>query len=196
VAYEYDVFVSYRRAGDVGEWVHNHLAPTLRRALANQMVGEPRVFVDADEIEPGDPWPQRLQWALHRSRLLLPVWSPPYFGSRWCLAELRTMVRRQELLGVGGPAGHGSLVYPVRYSDGSTFPPEARGIHEERVFSAWGYPYPQFAQTQLYLEFHDAVQELAARLAARLATVPPWQDGWPSEFPDPVEARPAALPRL
>lgn len=196
MGYRYDVFVSYRRSGNVGEWVRTHLVPTLTRALADELDTEPRLFLDTDGIEVGDRWPQRLEWALHRSRLLLAVWSPPYFTSRWCLAEWRTMVARQELLGVGGPQGHGGLVYPIRYSDGDRFPAEARGIHEERVFSAWGYPYPQFAQTPLYLEFHDAVRQLAGRLAARFDDVPPWQDGWPSEFPEPVPTRPAALPRL
>jgi TIR domain len=194
--YQYDVFVSYRRTGNVRDWVRNHLYPRLEDALADEMDRPPELFVDVTGIEAGDRWPVQLESALQRSRLLLAVWSPPYFTSPWCLAEWRTMLRRQELLGIGGPQAPGSLVYPIRFSDGDSFPPDARGIQQEMIFTPWRYPYPQFAQSPKYLDFHDAVVELAVRLTSRLEHSPPWQDDWPSEFPEPAAQRPAALPRL
>jgi hypothetical protein len=195
VGYEYDVFVSYTRTTNVQNWVRNHLVPTLHRALDDELASEPRVFLDTG-IEAGERWPEKLEWALHRSRLLLPVWSPKYFRSRWCLAEWRTMLRREEALGISGPRAVGGLVYPVVFSDGDSFPPEACEVQQERSFKEWTFPYPQFAETPRYLDFHIAVGELAGRLAARLVAVPPWQEGWPSEFPEPPGPAPAGIPRL
>lgn len=191
--YEYDVFVSYKRTDNVREWTHNHLKPRLLRCLEDELPREPKIFVDRD-MEAGTRWPDHLTRALHRSRLLLAVWSPPYFTSPWCLAEWRTFLARERVLGIGG-AGH-PLVYPVRYSDGRHFPSDAQNIQQEMVFSAWRYPDPQFAQTEKYLGFHDAVAELAQRIAQRLEDTPPWRDDWPTEEPDPSDPGPAPLPRF
>jgi hypothetical protein len=59
------------------------------------------------------------------------------------------------------------------------------------------YPYPQFRDSQKYLSFHDAVVDLAQRIAARLANVPPWDPDWPTAFPGPPpDPGPPSLPRL
>lgn len=197
--YEYDVFISYRRTGNVRDWTHNHLEPRLRRCLADELPDEPSIFFDRD-IDAGTPWPDHLVRALHRSRLLLAVWSPPYFTSRWCLAEWRTFLAREDAIRRSAPeisADHPpSLVYPIRYSDGDRFPADAKNVQQETIFSGWNYPDPQFAQTEKYLGFHDAVVQLARRIAQRLDEAPRWQPDWPTATPEPVVAGPAALPRF
>ena len=63
-------------------------------------------------------------------------------------------------------------------------------------FKEWRLPYPQFAESQKYLDFHQAVVVLAERLAVRLTNPPPWRPDWPILRPDPYESRLAQLPRL
>jgi hypothetical protein len=190
--YEFDIFISYRRNGNVAQWVQNHFEPRLRECLTDELPNDPQIFLDKN-MEVGARWPDELARALHRSQLLLAVWSPPYFTSRWCLAEWRTMLRRQELLRIDSSRG---LVYPIRFSDGDTFPPEARNVLQETSFKEWRLPYPQFAESQKYLDFHQAVVALAERLATRLANPPPWRPDWPILRPDPYELQFAQLPRL
>ena len=193
MGYEWHVFVSYRRTGNVRDWVHNHFYDMLRRALEDHLPQEPRIFLDR-RIEVGTPWGDGLEQALLRSRLLVPIWNPPYFQSRWCLAEWRTMRAREVQLREAGMTA--PLTYPIRFSDGDAFPAEARGIQQEMCFKQWNVPYPQFAESAAYLDLHEAVGQLAERLAARLAQAPPWREDWPVERPEPAAAGPSELPRL
>jgi hypothetical protein len=195
MSYEHDLFVSYRRTDNVMEWARNHLVPRLRRCLVDELGHEPRIFFDTEQ-EAGTHWPENLKQALQRSRLLLAIWSPPYFHSRWCLAEWKTITAREQVLGLGRGQRPLGLVYPIRYSDGARFPAEARHVQQEMIFKDWRYPDPQFAESQLYLGFHQAVVTLAERIAYRLDDSPPWDPDWPIMLPEPPEPTPTDLPRL
>ena len=46
------------------------------------------VFQDTDDIEPGDPWEQRLRDAIDNSAFFIPVLSPFYFSRPRCREEL------------------------------------------------------------------------------------------------------------
>lgn len=195
MSYEYDLFVSYRRTDNVQEWARNHLVPRLRRCLVDELGRDPAIFFDTDQ-DPGTHWPENLRRALQRSRLLLAIWSPPYFHSRWCLAEWKTISAREDVLGLGGSERPLGLVYPIRYSDGARFPTEAQSIQQEMIFKKWRYPDRQFAESQLYLGFHKAVVKLAERVAERLDAAPPWDPAWPVVEPDPPDPDPTHIPRL
>ena len=101
-------------------------------------------------------WRDHLAQALHRSELLIPVWSPKYFESAGASAELETMRRREQLVNWAHP-----LIYPIRYSDGDSFPEFAKNIQHEVVLSKWPYPQPQFAETVQFLEFDMEVRSIA-----------------------------------
>ncbi|MGH3565138.1 MAG: toll/interleukin-1 receptor domain-containing protein, partial [Pseudonocardia sp.] len=182
--YEYDLFISYRRNGNVRDWMRNHFAPRLRECLVDELPREPRIFLDV-ELDVGTRWPDEIARALHRSHLLLAVWSPSYFTSHWCLAEWRTMRRREEILGLGELRNRSGLIYPIRFSDGDQFPLEAQNVTQEMSFKDWRLPYPQFVKSEKYLDFHQAVIDLAERLAPRFDDPPLWQPDWPVERPDP-----------
>ena len=98
--YEYDLFLSYRREGDVGEWVRNHFHDRLRNCLNSEFPRPVRIFFDVGQ-EPGTHWRKNIARALQRSHLLVAVLSPQYFTSSWCLAEWNTIRRREERLGFG-----------------------------------------------------------------------------------------------
>ncbi|GAA1288603.1 toll/interleukin-1 receptor domain-containing protein [Saccharothrix xinjiangensis] len=187
--YEFDLFLSYRRSGNVQDWVWNHFRPVLHHCLADELDREPRIFLDV-EIDTGTRWPDRLEEALRGSRLLLPVLSPQYFRSAWCLAEWRSAADREALVG-----GDCNLMYPVVFADRENFPAEARR-RQARDLKPWNIPYPQFRETPAYIPFHQEVQKIAQEIAARLHHVPPWRPDWPVVRPPLPVIPPTAVPSL
>src|SRR2546421_13118609 len=97
--YRYDVFISYtRRAGNSLRWVRNHLHPRLVDCLGDQLGNSPTVYLDK-AMERGVHWPTDIADALRRSKILIPICTPPYFWSPWCTAEWHSMRKREEMLG-------------------------------------------------------------------------------------------------
>ena len=188
--YEFDVFISYRRDGNPHEWGRNHFFDRLRRCLADHLPWKPAVFVD-EEMEIGVDWPLRLQRALSRTRILVPILSAEYFQSRWCTSEWQSMVEREELL---GPGLH-RLIYPILYADSENFPAYARRWTWKDLKS-WNSPDLVFQQTPAYVDFHKQVEEVASELATRLQEVPEWQPDWPILQADALIRPPTPLPRL
>ncbi|MBE8520472.1 TIR domain-containing protein [Amycolatopsis sp. H6(2020)] len=171
--YQYDVFVSYRRSGpgNAARWVQQHFHRMLEDCLADQ-IGQTAVFLDTS-AETGVHWPTMVQ-ALARSKMLVAIWSPPYFASRWCLAELETMLARERALG-----GLTQLVYPIVYSDGDTFPEWARKRRGRPVHKV-SNPFPSFEGSHRQADLHDETCAIAIELAVQLARVPPWRPDWPA----------------
>src|SRR5271157_4467432 len=96
--YMHDIFLSYTNRDPVGPWVRNHFHRLLKSWLSNYWGQEPEIFIDRD-LETGVRWPDALREHLLHSKLVVAVLSPPYFRSRWCLAEWQSMLNRQENLG-------------------------------------------------------------------------------------------------
>lgn len=194
--YLYDVFISYRRRSPVGDWVRNHFYPLVSDWLPQVMPYNPKIFIDFDEIETGQDWPLRLQQALGGSKCLLAVWSADYFRSAWCVAEWKSMMQRESILGLRTADNPLGLIYPVVFFDGEHFPEAARRL-QQRDLSRWSNPYPSFKDTQDYLALTAEVKEVAADLWGIVKVVPPWQPDWPLELPEmiptPVQMN---LPRL
>lgn len=65
--YEYDLFLSYKRAGDLPAWVTNHFYPILLNALTDLLPSPPSIFLDTEQVV-GVSWPENLEHALQRSR--------------------------------------------------------------------------------------------------------------------------------
>lgn len=192
--YRYDLFVSYSRTPNASRWVGTHFVPTLRDELTEELEHVPRIFLDVQQ-DAGTPWPENLLYALQRSKPLVAIWSPPFFRSRWCLAEWHTFRSREQYVGVG-PGGQAALVYPIRFRDGDRFPPEAGGVQQEMCFKQYCNPDPQFATSHDFEPFRKRVQGVAERLAARLEGAPEWRPDWPVVRPPLPPAVDPALPLL
>ena len=188
--YEYHVFVSYKRSGDVGEWVHNHFHPLLVRRLEALLDEDPRVFIDR-EIDIGADWPTRLSDALHKSCCLVSIWTPSYFRSKWCLAEWQTIAERERIEVASNVGNRLSLTYPIVYSDGDSFPVEAKSVQGRLDMHDFAYPFEQFRRSEKYMAFFDRMHDVAESVAARINSVPAWNDNWP-RLPRAVEPSPVA----
>ena len=91
------MFLSYTTAASNGAWVREHFFTVFQERLDNAMPRTPKVFMFEEQESPRIAWPESLEQALRTSRVLLAVVSPPYFRSRWCLAEWTSVsnARRQ-----------------------------------------------------------------------------------------------------
>lgn len=194
MSYEYDVFLSYPRKGYSGDWVRNHFHDALVGFLDQEMAEAPRVYFDEDQGL-GVNWPENVRRALLRSKILVAVWSPPYFRSEWCMSEWHSMRAREEKLGIANAAVTQGLVVPIVSADGQTFPLDARST-QWLDMSQWSFPCAEFRRTVEYVEFQRQMREFAAELAELIADAPDWSDDWPVRMPPASEAPSFRLPRL
>ena len=84
---KYDVFLSFR-GGDTRKNIISHL----HKELVRQGI---RTFKDDETLETGDRFPERLREAINTSRFAIVVISKNYATSRWCLEELRMIMKLQ-----------------------------------------------------------------------------------------------------
>jgi hypothetical protein len=176
--YKYDLFLSYKRTGDVPMWVANHFYPLLTKALENLLPATPKIFLDTQQ-EIGVKWPNNLAYSLRRSSYMIAVWSVPYFYSPWCMAEWNSMLKREQLLGMGTEDNPHGLVYPVVFAGTRYFPKKALDVQARTDLSRWAIPFLAFKDSDEYLPFYQAIREIAEALVARLDEAPQWQPNWP-----------------
>ena len=127
MSYEFDVFISYRRHGEWPIWVRELFMPLLSHWLGEELGREPKVFVDY-EIRKGDAWPHELAYALSKSRVLVALWTPTYFNSKWCKSELAHMWTRETQCGFRTKDNPKGLIFPASLHDGDNFPKDAKVI--------------------------------------------------------------------
>ena len=189
--YEYVLFISYSRKGTCRTWVTQMLLNNLIASLEDQLPNPVTYFID-EEIQPGAIWEERIRGKLMVSKVALCIWSPSYFQSDWCMAEWKSMERRQELLTNARPEFADSpVLFPVIYSNGDYFPPDAQGTQYSRMF----IEDPEllnhveaFKQSVKYAELASRTRKLAEQLAPRIAHAPPFQSGWPWVRPESLQA--------
>lgn len=193
--YEYDLFISYSRHGSVQKWLLNHFYDKLRESLADEY-GSLNVYMDR-QMPSAVHWPSNLRDALQRSKIMVQLLTPPYFQSPWCMAEMRSMQAREEMLGLAGNGvSSQGLIYPILYGDSENFPEEGK-VRAWRDFKDVAYPDPSYQQSIEYNKFHLKVRELARDLAQLVAQAPPWRPDWPLvEVPEPVLLPTPPLPRF
>ena len=180
--YVYDVFISYRHKKPELDWFENHFLPELELWLPYYMKRKPEIFQDK-KIEPGMNWMAMLSQALLMSRCLVTIWSPEYFRSNWCEAELQAMLERERLLGRRTNQKPLGLIYPVLYAGADCLPSDVPAI-QYKDMSNLNFPYPVFKNTILYLDFVKQIQELCQELSVMIQSAPPWQAVWPVVTPE------------
>jgi hypothetical protein len=175
--YDYEIFLSYSRKTCVAEWVKERFVPLFRDYLANDLGDEPRIFVDRDEIVPGDVWPERVKNALAKSKCLIAMWSPLYFSSEECCRELAVMYKRNVELGLASTMNPSGIIVPVNIRDGDSFPDLVRKFEwlDCKRFVRSGRC---FLDSSLYLEFEEVLQDWTPSVARILDTSHRWREEW------------------
>ncbi|MDX2235229.1 MAG: 4a-hydroxytetrahydrobiopterin dehydratase [Hyphomonadaceae bacterium] len=153
------VFVSYRR-DDTGP-----VALALRAELDLRLAGVP-VFVDLNRIQGGDAWPDVLEDALRKARVLIaligPNWAGMHDGAAPRLHDPNDWVRRECARALAHPSG---AILPVLVN-GAEFPPEAAlpdDLRKMRTFNALPLRTQSWDQ-----DLRTICETLAAKFALRV----------------------------
>jgi hypothetical protein len=158
--------------------VHARLELWLQEEIPDREV---KLFVDEDNIETGDRWPEKLKEALKRSRCMVPLWSSSYFRSDWCVSEWASFREREKRLQM---TSHG-LIAPLRFHEGEHFPKEARDVQWTDV-ARYTSTVPAFWTSQRAIELDDLLKVFAGSVARILTSAPPFESDWPIvEVPAP-----------
>jgi TIR domain len=179
MAYQYDVFISYKRKTQ--EWVQDIFLEVFHYYLEEAIGGrQVSIFLDRDAIESGDAWPQRLRKALACSRCMVPILLPSYFHSEWCVREFAVMEQRSRHYDLWTDKNPGGLIVPICISDGEHFPETARNI---QALSCHEYHRlgKGFKNLDAYKTFQDVIIKWVEHVAAAIDRAPEWNEAWLSD---------------
>jgi len=111
----YDVFISYGHlddqdpAGDVKGWV-DLLVERLPRLISNNLGYQPAIWRDERTLKGNDLLTAAIHEGIYQSLLFVPILSPRYVTSDWCLRELESFVNTPA---PGGAPAHRSRIFKV-----------------------------------------------------------------------------------
>jgi hypothetical protein len=159
MAYEYDVFFSYKRDVQINAW-HVAVKDKLKFWLGQFLGREAKIFMDTEEIRVGARWRSKLAHALGASKTLVCVWSPLYFQSQWCVSEWKTFTERER-------SCDRELIAPASFIDGDCFPSEAQA-RQFMDFSDYTCTTKYFWDTAGAVEFEKVCLKSFAKDLARL----------------------------
>jgi hypothetical protein len=182
--YEWDVFLSYSRSSESGRWVRQLFYPHLRKWLDEYAARPLKVFYDENATSDSGNWPQSVQQGLLRSRLMISVVTPAYFGSRWCKAEWESMRARERSENVAAGASGDVLIYTIAFANPNGLPLDAKR-RDLADFTAWNAYEDYFKTTVAYRDFVNAVQRLVGKIVDRVENgrVPEFNGRWPVRVP-------------
>lgn len=187
MAYQYDVFISYKNQPGLVTWVKDHFQPLLQTWLDNELPQPAVIFRDKVSIEAGDEWSTAIKDALACSKVVIAVLTPQYFTSKWCIAEWQSLEKRERR----SAATKNKLLIPVKYSNGPHFPAFATSRQftpATDFLDVNGTVIPPQSSEAAALE--TKVKQLAKLIADRLAFAPKHK-AFPVVDPDTVK-----LPKL
>jgi TIR domain len=174
LSYEYDIFISYRRANAWPMFVETIFIPMFRHWLEAEMGQAPRIFFDVDELETGESWPYRLAAGVALSKVMVCLWSNEYFSSPWCTAELGHMLARRELTKQdNGPL---PLILAVVIHDGENISPRLNDIQR---LSIQDYANPWLARDSPRAEqLSEKIRKFCVHVYHALQKAPACDPAW------------------
>lgn len=188
MAYEYDVFISYKH-GFSETWIDEIFLPVFLKELEGPLGRPPTYFKDNQGgIDGGDVWRLKIKSGLATSCCLVGIWSPSYFYSDWCQYEVHCMIARSKKYGYMVLTKPTSLVQNVIISDGQSFPDYAcdiQGFPCQEYNIDGGY----FPQTEAFIKFQLAVRNWVIGVADTIKNAPAWDQSMFDDLPlDPGSA--------
>lgn len=174
MAYEYDVFLSYRRANEWPKFVDRIFFPMFRHWLGAEIGRLPRIFFDVQEIETGESWPHRLAAGVASSKIMVCLWSTEYFRSPWCQAELAHMMARREL--TKQESGPLPLILALVIHDGENISPQLDNIQRLAIQE---YANPWLARGSPKEEqLSERIRRFTVDVSRALEKAPECDPGW------------------
>jgi len=176
MAYQYDVFLSYRRKSS--KWVQKIFLPGLVHYLEEEAGRNVTVFVDWHDVQTGDAWTERLKRGLAHSKCLVSLLLPTYFESDWCTKEFAVFEyrsRQNGLLTIEKPSG---LIEPLALHASERFPTI---LSELQMFDLGRYYVAGtegYKKSKKYQPLQDELKILAKKVAERIELAPEWNPDW------------------
>ena len=175
MAYEHDIFISYRHDCPTTPWIMGVFLPELTKRLIPKRPERIRIFSDLD-IRAGAKWAKLLPRKVASSQILIPMLTPYYFGSEWCRRELALMMEREETLGLNlDENSETGLVIPVRLCDGEKFPDR---IGEIQHFCNFGNYTMMRKGTKTWTQFQQQMDRFSDEIDELLDLAPDFNDSF------------------
>ncbi|MEO6166121.1 MAG: TIR domain-containing protein [Chitinophagales bacterium] len=175
MAYQYDIFISYRRNSELLSWINAHFIPLLKANVQFELGREPSVFVDQD-INAAGVWPLILGESISKSRILISLWSKTYLVSEWCTIELSHMLERDQLKGFRTLENPYSLIVPVIIHDGETMPVELSIVQRIEIKNFFTVRMHKDSESSEKLS--QVLYSKAKDIAAAIERAPAWENDW------------------
>lgn len=180
MSYEFAVFISYSRQGQWPQWVGEFFLPIFKHYLQEEVDPPAEVFIDK-EMREGHDWRIDLKDKLTASKVLVPLWSPSYFRSKWCLNELALMAAREKKAGFGTKANSRRLILPA-VIHGRSFPREASRIQSRDLSKFANIRTAKGGVTEERLA--DEVRAWVPSVNEAIQAAPPFDPAWTDLNPE------------
>lgn len=175
MAYQYDIFISYRRDEFTRKWIEDYFVPKVRHFVFLETNIDPVFFVDDQAIEVGTTWPAILGNALGASKVIIPLWTKNYLKSVWCASEISQMMQRESSCGYRTQQNPYGLVFPTVIHDGETIPGSISIIQKIEIQK---YFKPIAKDSLAAEEFHEKLVPLGKAVAEAIENAPPFNPQW------------------
>jgi hypothetical protein len=177
--YEFQAFFSYKRNRLTDDW-HERVFERLQFWVGEELsIDKPPMFFDRRSIENGQEFDAYIRDALRSSAVIVSIFSPNYFTSKWCLSELESFLAREEKLN----CKKGSLVACARFHDGENYPIEAQKLQSED-FRDFAILAPRFWDSDKAVTFDQLIREFAKKIAKKIKSAPPHETAFPIQVRD------------
>jgi len=179
MAYEHDIFVSYKRDPEALEWIRRFLKPLLTHRVQMELRRPVVVYVHevGNQIPVGTAWPVELGDVIARTRVLVALWSGDYLSSEWCRQELSLMLQREQRNRARTARNKFGLVIPIVAHDGETIPEKLAAAQKLEVFDYFNSRMPSDGVKAEKLA--DLIALHAKGIAAAINAAPRWDKQWP-----------------
>ncbi len=87
--------------------LHRRVSSALKSHVGREDVD---IFLDTSTLREGDAWERKIVESLEKANFFIPILTPGFFGSAWCLKEVRLF------LDVEKTRGHGDLIFPIHFN--------------------------------------------------------------------------------
>jgi len=187
-------FFSYKRGtGEGAEIWYERTAKFISETIQPQTGLEHcPMFYDKGSIPNGAYWENELRDGLDKSPFLIAFFSPSYFNSTYCMAELRTFIEREDQLGLP----RGSLIQTATISEITEFPDWAQDI-QTRSFQEFFVPLPSYWDSTAAAKYAVQLSEFSMQIAQKINTIkrggPQYDEGFPKLSPQPVDVDPGVV---
>lgn len=150
-----DVFLSYEHSAFTSGWLREFL-PLFTSWLKEGIGTEPIVF-DPERLLDFQEIPPKTLQALNKTRCFIPILTPSYFRSEFCLSELRKI---KELNKAIVPI----LLHPI---DQANWPVEFEDLKKMQMadFSDFAFIGEAFTKSDRYIDFQKALKKFSEEVA-------------------------------